>query len=696
MAWSRIFSELVRCRRTGPASVSSWHLEPPISPLFITNRLSSDGVAVVTELQSRACKAVKDWGTPTIITGAVDNLWSGSTGVVLIPELAIPEPISESLFSDQPVDETTQARLLLEKAERISAEVLTVVAKTGANLLVAQNTNALPYNLAAALGIVLGSERAGIPVVHQTFDFYWQHETQNRVRFAHIRKRRQAFELLEVLAQWTSPLWRFATPNHAFREICIKHGLAPDKFTVVRTPVVPPTGRQGALSEFLGSCNWIRNRIDLRHPCLLGHSKDFGRQKPLALLFPSKLSRGKNIPETIRSCVLALVSLGITTPLRLIVTGALYDMEVAAGILQLTAQFEELSAWLDEKVSCGKLVGWEMVLLNGTPRFEQPKEMLSMDELYAEADLVVFGSKLETDCIGMFEAMLARKPCWIRPWEGEQRAIFDEVTEGLVVGVLGETGSQIFDPTDVRYTVAATEHNARVIEERYSIDRFAQQISVTTMTEPARPADIDVTAIRLIEFCESVERADEQKIRIICLAGTAGAGKSSIAEAMVAIWQLRGRRSTTISLDDFVDEAACVGDEGYSAASIKVGELLTVLNKLCRGEPVVVPRYYHGVAMRGKRLAFADSWIIVEGVYALTPSGSGSDGGQYEHLQEIASRRAFITGGNAALRRCLKSDCRRRFDAGRMLSRYRARTRQASEIQSHASHADLIVYCEGE
>jgi uridine kinase len=369
-----------------------------------------------------------------------------------------------------------------------------------------------------------------------------------------------------------------------------------------------------------------------------------------------------------------------------------YDMETTEGITILEQQFKSLFERFNQAATTqSQIESCQILFLAGTPH-SQNTSRPTMAQLYKISDLVIFGSHIETDCIGLFEASIAHKPCWIRPWDEPHRTIFDEITSGLVVGLIGKEPDKLLDPTDKDGIKQATRHNAAIVRQRNGKQRFIRQLRKILSNTPQ--TDLQMSAQALTALIENkVGPGEANNIRVICIAGLPGSGKSTLAEALVEECFRRGRHCQTLSTDDFIDDTELITSVvGQQRSVIKVESLINAIEQLKFGKAIVIPRYYHRVAKRGFVLAYTSSWIIVEGLYTLASSGKGIDGGNYEVLRQLSHLNIWVEGPNrSSMERLLYADALRKKSTEWMISRYNIRREEHKEIQAVSIQPDLVV-----
>jgi uridine kinase len=694
MSWQKCLNKLAECRAVNVETNLLWNQNKIKKCAFVTNRLSSDGVAVVTELQAQTIHKHLNWEDPTIITGRIDSLWTGKTAVSIVPELAIPNSFSEALFKGKLFDEEYFSNELIKQADYLASKIIKEIKENSINLLIAQNINSLPYNLVAAFALILASEMAKIPVLHQAFDFYWQHTMYTRSRFRDEPPNEILTKLIDVITKWDSKLWHFATPNETFREIVINKGFDPSKISTLVTPVSKPTRNKRSINYLIQQCPLqatsqfyinIRCKYNFEFDELSYKSSDI-----FTVLFPAKLSMGKNIPSSIKDTLMLIRDYNDMVPIRLILTGAPYDMETDEDLLTLKENFQNLFEFIEKQIHSKQLNPCQIIYLCGTPRFKN-QDSYTMDDLYQFANLVVFGSTVETDCIGLFETILARKPCWLRPWIDNYHDIFNEITERLVVGILSETKSSVFNPFDVEGINAITDHNYGIISKKYSAKTFCHQFNSIISNKISD--EIKESAKIVADLFESkIVKGGLVNIKVICIGGQAASGKSTLANFIVDERRSKGYQCVSISLDDYTQEGyLSIDGRNFSRQAINISRIIDDVKKLKTGLACILPKYYHGVPNRSVTLGYSNSWIIVEGVYALTKAGK-SVSGSYEQLRNISDLDVMIDDfSNEPLIRCLRHDAENNLTLERILFRYKERRIELDEIRQDVNVAQLKI-----
>jgi len=613
----------------------------------------------------------------------------------LVPGLSIPDRLSDLIYANGAEDSDLYSLELLTLASDLSLQLRRVFTDNGISLIIAQNTNSLPYNLVAAVALIMATETLAIPVIHQAFDFYWQHHSYSRKRFEMTGEDEELAALIEVVASWYSPLWRFSAPNEAFREMIVKHGFDPSKISVLSTPVIEPVAHPDIRADSFDVGDTITSPLhfQLNHKSIIEigcFRTDEGKAK-LTILFPSKLSLGKNIPQTMKLCLKLLSALNVKSVIQIIVSGAPYDMESDRGLALLTEEFMNLLQFADGEASSGRLPPCQFVFLCGTPRFSDGQR-LTMDELYGGADLVVFSSSIETDCIGLSEALLAKKPCWIRRWDSPYADIFEEVTARLVIGVLSETASVVFDFLDPIAAEQISHHNQGMLKERSPVRRF--QYELLNLCRPSTQEKAATFGREILDLLqERVGLGHRGNARIIRLGGTAASGKSTLADAIVEESRARGRNCVRVSLDDYVQEGLRSADgRAYGRDVINIAQLIQDIAMLKKGFASPLPRYYHGVAKRNLVLGYSDSWIIIEGVYALSKDGIGADGGSYDALTSLSDFDIWIQSERSdSLKRCLSFDSGRKLGPEWLVTRFNERIAEWHETRRDIGNARIVI-----
>ncbi|MBC8186286.1 hypothetical protein H8E88_34825 [candidate division KSB1 bacterium] len=694
MSWQKCLNKLATCRCIGKDIDRAWDFYNPIRSVFVTNRLSNDGVSVVTELQARACNKIPHWEKPIILSGKCDDLFATNFDVYTIPELCIPDSLSENIYKGM-LNEKKSAPELLKHSEKLTIKLIKYFLEYKINLVIAQNINSLPYNLISAFALVLATESEVIPVLHQAFDFFWQHNKGTRYRFAKIKHNKKLYELVCVIAGWYSPLWKFSTPNKSFCEIVVNHGFDPKKINVLITPVIKPTrNKKEALKNAISRMRRISiNEFNLFKSGIIEVEKnqEINKSNYYTILFPSKLSAGKNIPNTIFDCLKLLSEFKSDFKIRIVITGAPYDMESSDGKEKLSLEFKKLFSSVGKYIQRSNISLCQFIFLSGTPRFGK-KFKITMDELLLESNLVVFGSQIETDCIGLFEAILAGKPCWMRVWEGMYRPIFSEITNKLIIGIMSKENSIVFNPFDKSGLETIVNHNKLMISERYSQSLFKKQILKAINFH--NPSALKVLASKITNMIEKkLNIYNLSKPKVICVGGPAFSGKSTLIEAIINECRFRGFQSNRISLDDFVDaDYANMKGRKYVPEAIKIKKLLQIIEEIIKGNACVIPRYYHGISNRGNELVYANSWIFVEGIYALFSDCMGSDGGSYNKLRRISNLDIWLEDmQNESLKRCIKFDAERNFSSELMVERFNNRRKEMNEIHNCKIRAHVSI-----
>jgi len=683
--WTPLLEVLGRARARGYAAGEPAH--PPAKIVFLTSRLSNDGVAAVTEFQARE---LTNTGYETLfVTGATTDLWSGTTAVRKVRGLAIPDTLTESvLLSGTSKDLVAQ---ITERAQAISRELEALLIAERADCLIVQNLCSLPYNIPAAVAIVLVASALGLPVLHQSCDYYWQHVADNRARFGRLTHDRELQDLFCVLGGWESPRWRIAVPNEGFRQLCIAQGMNPTRLSILPAPIPEPVAATLTLEELAACLGPISfGPPEIRRAGRIEIGEAAWTMRHTVVLIPTKLSRTKRVPQTLLDTVEALARLGVTSPITVIVSGGPYDMETADGLTSIAADLSAVFRTLGNKVANDEIAPVRVLLLGGTPRFPNGGNW-AMPDLYPLADLVVVGSVAETDCPAAFEASLAGKPVWIRPWVASYQAVFDAVFSDMVVGVLADKETVLVDPTDTASVRAAAVQNQSVVRKRNASDVFLALFH-EALAPPVRTPAWDVAGALFRRIKEAVGNGEAGDMRVICIAGASGSGKSTLSEHLVQIASQHGITCQSISLDDYhSDQPPGQPVAADTPASSHIGLLLDDLKRLQHGEPVVLPRYHHQTPRRTRVLGYADHWVVVEGIFALCEKYEGADGGRYSDLRALSSLNVYLDAGSAALERSLASDIRRRKGPLWTTQRFVARREEAQLMHQSMARPHLVV-----
>ena len=660
---------------------------------FVTNRLSNDGVAAVTELQSKAL-ADDGWPKPLIITGDCTPLWSGTTKTQILPSLSIPSHMSLKFYNSNLNKSNHLQKEIIDEAQRISYEIQSICKKKGIELLIAQNTNSLPYNIPAALAIIDASHQLGLPVIHQAFDFFWQHDNDNRAIFKQLNATSQLKDLFIIIGTWNSHLWKFSVPNDGFRDLCIRKGFDPMRLFVTPTPIHLSPSNKDAENYIDQIPTKNINNFSLYETGKFRFGKmNQPQQIDLVVVFPSKLSRTKSIPLSIQNTINALSHWEKSScSIRMIITGAPYDMENKIGYEELTVEFKKCLYDISLIYEKKKKSYLELVFLNGTPRFSS-KNKPSMDMIFKMANLTVFGSKVETDCIGLYEACLADSMIWIRKWEKDHSIVFRSVIHGIVVGILDKNPRSTINPLDTEACKAINSINKDTIKKYHSPNAFLQSIQNINKKIQTDPKLEDIGSL-ITKVIYKRLRKEKRNSHLICIGGHSNCGKSSIAKSIIRAANKMGITAVRLSIDDFVAENHKQSPYApLSPQRIQIKNLLNAIQNLFNQKSTIIPRYYHGSPLRGRVMLRPSDWIIIEGIYALNSDDFGADGGSFAEIIKKSSLNLWIETSEENRIKCFIKEDMARKNSPHWIAK-RINNRYFEKMKSSQNAKDITVRIE--
>ena len=145
-----------------------------------------DGVALETEKWAAVLRRLGH--DVFILTGELE---ADVAGTSVLPELAFSHPATlqeqDDAFFVQDVDETGLLVRLEAHAALIESGVLSWLAASRIDVLITQNSTALPCHLAMGLGLKRVIERTGITTISHEHDFHWERGDRYETRYDGVR-----------------------------------------------------------------------------------------------------------------------------------------------------------------------------------------------------------------------------------------------------------------------------------------------------------------------------------------------------------------------------------------------------------------------------------------------------------------------------------------------------------------------------
>ncbi len=742
-SWEDLFLELYKLRQDtlkGLSSLDKQNLSISSPFGIVTFRIGADGVARMIGSRTRAIRKRTKKSRTTLITGKI-TFWEPHDlcdRLVLEPLLGLDNHTSKVFFSRLKESSSVYKSLaerIWDEGNAIAKLIAETVEQDALSFLFVDNINSLPYNICAALGTVLASERHKVPVINVCHDFFWQHSRRTRAKFWVNAEIFTVAGLLNILCPWRSPLWLQITATRTAREWLLSRGWSANETEII------PYGMEPVRQDYESSDVFVAHLGEI--PCRTGFSSDSiqssspiricsGKSPPVGIdnqsrkrwivTVPTKISSGKQIQLAVKLFHLLLQQQAIQTLLTendlvptLIVVGPPYDVSEDISYLQ------EIVEHTDVLLSDTKLLSMlgnpvEVIFLKGISN-------LAMQGVYSSTNLVLFCSRVEMWGLPILEAAHFGLPIIVREYDGIHRRIFDEVSQGLTLFTVLETDTKmpIIGSSTIKAIVspevlgALKLHNSNFARSNLNDDlvaiavervllRLKQNIdsAIGDGENRAGKTHLETNKLDRVSNLASLllgkaNRSRKQPL-VVALLAPPGWGKTTLAEAVVKqINEMTNHTDSadTLSLDDFGLPLARMKELGLSFVpeSLRIKDLIRVISLIQLGQAVPAPRFVHGSPVREWRIAKATNILVLEGIFVFWENGTGVDGGKYESLQNMIDLRIYVkTDTSRAIKSLVLRDMKRKMTIDQIMERFRERECQVREyFLPFEQKADIVI-----
>lgn len=338
-----------------------------------------DGVALETE---KWIAVLRRFGHDVrVLTGELEAPLSDTT---VLPELSFAHPATireqEDAFFLQRADESELLTRLERAADAVDRDVTQWLTSNGIELLITQNSTALPCHLAMGMALKRLIARTGIPTIAHDHDFHWERGDRYRSRYAGIR---------EIIAECFPPdlpnLTHVVINNHCRDSLDRERG--------IQARVVPNV--MDFEQEFV--------RVDEFNgelPAELG--LDDG---DIHLFQVTRIVRRKGIETAIE-----LVERLADPRIKLVITGMATDDRNEEYLRELRNRASHLPQ-PDQVIFAGDRFGNTRVAANGSP------VVFSLSDAYAHAHACTYFSRYEGFGNAFVEALVARVPIFVNNYQ---------------------------------------------------------------------------------------------------------------------------------------------------------------------------------------------------------------------------------------------------------------------------------------
>ena len=440
---------------------------------IVTFRLGSDAVATAISQHVASLRILRSefaiCDKVLVVSGGLERRYWPQLSLgaehVLLPGLGIDCPVTQLFY--QPIRRGSREyrvlpRRIWAKAEKLATRLTAIVKRHDVGLLVVENVNSLPYNICAAIALVLMSERLRLPVLNICHDFYWEHRSGTRARLFVNGHLPEVFGLLDLLCPWRSVHWSQATTTFASKSRLLNRGWKSTEVDVlpyvIGLPPLPshPSPNSSLLVERERKVSrlWPEAfRLANVRACRIsaqGRAVPRGTMNLFVILAPCKISSGKRLHLTIRLLQLLLRHHQVQTHLRvrglrplLVVAGPRYDAPEPNSFMSRVDRSVR-TLFGDPLIPKNLLQGLSILFLCGVPRSagRSGSGAVTMDTLYGSADIVVLTSARETWGLPILEAAAFGVPTITTSYVREYKRLFREVTAELTLGVISGNALQ--------------------------------------------------------------------------------------------------------------------------------------------------------------------------------------------------------------------------------------------------------------
>ena len=338
-----------------------------------------DGVALETEKWAAVLRRLGH--EVSILTGELEADVAGCT---VLPELAFSHPGTiqeqDDAFFVQDVDERALLDRLEAHAELIECSLLNWMATSRIDVLITQNSTALPCHLTMGMALKRAIERTGIPTISHEHDFYWERGDRYETRYDGVRA-----IIDECFPPDLPNITHVVINSHCRDSLRDRHGLA--------ASVVPN------VMDFdagFGDADNFNRRI----PQELGFDSD-----DILLFQITRVVRRKGIETAIE-----LVERLDDPRVKLVVTGHATDDRNQRYLSELRDRATDLSRPHQVHFAAHRFAT-ERVAANGQPG------KFSLSDAYASARACTYFSRYEGFGNAFVEALAARVPIFVNNYQ---------------------------------------------------------------------------------------------------------------------------------------------------------------------------------------------------------------------------------------------------------------------------------------
>jgi len=390
-----------------------------------------DGVALETEKWAAVMRRLGH--DVSILTGELESDVAGTT---VLPELAFSHPATireqDDAFFVQDVDESALLARLESHAGVIEQGLLKWLAASRIDVLVTQNSTALPCHLTMGMALKRVIERTGIATVSHEHDFHWERGDRYHTRYDGIRA------IIDECFPPDLPNITHVVINSYCRDsLRDHHGLD--------ASVVPN------VMDFdagFGEADDVSRRI----PVELGFGTD-----DILLFQITRVVRRKGIETAIE-----LVERLDDPRVRLIVTGHATDDRNAQYLTELQDRAADLRRPSQVQFAADRF-GTERAGANGRP------SRFSLSDAYASAHACTYFSRYEGFGNAFVEALAARVPIFVNNY---QPVYWPDIGSKGFKTVQIE-GNELTDDAvaDIRSILTDDEHRADIADFNHEMGR---------------------------------------------------------------------------------------------------------------------------------------------------------------------------------------------------------------------------------